>query len=96
MTAYHNLVGIMAFSEVGLHIHNRQARAAAVHHTTWLDHNPRLKASWQAIMHIHLGHGLHALQPKGGSVAVQLCMSARQGKVCEHTGHGRCILYDSL
>lgn len=59
--AHHNLVSIEALCEVGVHVHNRQAGAAMVHHSTWLENNARLKAGWYATMDIHLGQCLHTL-----------------------------------
>lgn len=54
-------MSIKAFGEIGVHIHHRQAGAAMMHHSTWLENNARLKAGWHAIVDIHLGQGLHTL-----------------------------------
>jgi len=52
-------MSVKALCEVGVHIKHRQA---AVYHPGGLDHQPRLIACWHAIMHVHLGQHLHALQ----------------------------------
>lgn len=83
--AHHNLMSIKAFCEVGMHIHNRQACTAMVNHSAGLEHDARLKASWQAIVNIDLRHGLRTLQTNKSMNRKRKTETVRQMRGHAHT-----------